>query len=101
MAIDQATADYEAEQEKRERLQDDAALSRSLTEDASAHISDAPPLPLCAQCVNWQPDRRLHLANGTIQTRPGFCTVRAAANLPQMSQTYAQQCHFYEGEIPF
>ena len=53
MATDQATADYEAEQEKRERLQDDAALARSLTEDATTHISDAPPLLLCAQCINW------------------------------------------------
>ena len=101
MATDQATADYEAEQEKRERLQDDAALARSLAEDAVSHASDAPPPSLCAQCINWQPNRRLHLADGTTRLSPGYCTTRAAAALPQMPQAYAQQCRFYEEEIPF
>ena len=101
MATDQATADYEAEQEKQAHLQDDAARERSLTQDALAHPSDAPPQPLCAQCVNWQPDRLLYLADGTTQTRPGHCITRAAADLSQMSQEYAQHCHLYEEEIPF
>ena len=101
MATDQATADYEAEQEKRERLQDEAALAQLLAEETLEHASDIPPPLLCAQCINWQPDRRLHLADGTTRLRPGYCATRAAADLPQMAQAYAQQCRFYEEEIPF
>ncbi|MEM6453272.1 MAG: hypothetical protein AAF703_23510 [Cyanobacteria bacterium P01_D01_bin.105] len=101
MATDQSTADYEAEQEKRSHLQDDAARERSLAQDALAHTSDSPPQPLCAQCVNWQPDRLLYLTDGTTQTRTGYCVTRAAADLSQMSQAHAQRCHLYEEEIPF
>lgn len=95
MAIDQATVDYEAEQAKREALADDQAVW------AESEMSQ-PVIPkVCAQCVNWRSSRRLHLADGTTQPTPGFCIVRAAADLPQMPQTYAECCQLYEEEIPF
>ena len=62
MAIDRATADYEHEQENRTSIQDDWA---------DWNQCEAPPLPsqslssVCAQCVNWQPEQQLHLADGT------------------------------------
>lgn len=101
MATDQATADYEAEQEAREKIQDDSARERSLAQDNLAHASDPPPQPLCAQCVNWEQPRTLHLTEGTTRLRPGYCAIRAAADLSQMSQAHAQQCDLYEVDIPF
>jgi hypothetical protein len=98
MATDQATADYEYEQENRAALQDNWA------DGAESEVSQpiSPPIPkLCAHCLNWQPARRLHLADGTTQLIPGFCAVRAAADLPQQPQTYAERCRFYAEEIPF
>ncbi len=98
MAIDQATADYEREQTQRAVLQDDWAIW--------AESEQPPPtyqrIPkVCPQCVNWQPARQLHLADGTTQPAPGFCTARAAADLPQMAQEYAERCRFCEEKIPF
>jgi hypothetical protein len=98
MATDQATEDYEREQEKRAALEDDWAdwVECELPQPVSL------PTPrLCAQCVNWQPARQLYLADGTTQPTPGFCAIRAAANLPQMAQGYAAECQSYEEEIPF
>ena len=97
MATDQATADYEAEQERLAALRDDYALERSLADAIPA----PPPSPVCAQCINWQAQRWLHLADGISQLSPGYCAVRAAADLPQMSQDYAKQCALYEEYIPF
>lgn len=101
MATDQATSDYAAEQQKREQRSDDRALERSLAEAAQASTPTPPPSPVCAQCINWQAERWLHLADGTSQLRPGYCAVRASADLPQMSQDYAKQCVLYEEYIPF
>lgn len=98
MAIDQATADYEREQERREALEDDWAVWAESEQPWPTY----PPIPkVCPQCVNWRPARRLRLADGTTQPSPGFCAARAAAALPQMSQDYAERCRFYEEEIPF
>ena len=94
MATDQATADYEAEQAEREASQDD----RWAQSEQPAYK----PIPNgCSQCINWRPDRQLHLADGSSQSTPGFCSARAAADLPQIPQTYAQDCAFYVEEIPF
>lgn len=98
MPIDQATADYEREQAQRAALQDDWAdwTERKMPQPPS------PPIPkVCVQCVNWRPARLLHLADGTTRSAPGFCTARAAADLPQMSQDYAERCRFYVEETPF
>jgi len=98
MAIDQATADYEREQEKRTIIQDDWA-------DWNERETPPPPgqslPPVCVRCINWQPERQLHLADGTTQLRVGFCATRAAADLPQVAQNYASECRFYEEEVPF
>lgn len=101
MVIDEATADYEAEQQKREQRADDRALERSLAEAAQSPTPTPPPSPVCAQCTNWQAERWVHPTDGTSRLRPGNCAVRAAADLPQMSQDYAKQCQFYEEYIPF
>jgi hypothetical protein len=98
MATDQATADYEDEQGAHEELQDSWA---EWAESEMPQPISQPISKVCAQCVNWQPARRLHLANGTTQLSPGFCTVRAAADLSQLPQTYAERCRFYEEDIPF
>jgi hypothetical protein len=98
MATDQATADYEREQAAREVLEDDRADG---VECELPQLSEEPSWPVCAQCVNWQPTRQLHLADGTTRTTPGFCAVRAAADLPQMAQGYAAECQLYEVEQPF
>ena len=60
----------------------------------------AAPAPQCGQCINYQADRT---HNGTLIW--GHCTLRAAAdihpcNLPPWD-TYAEQCHWYEQEVPF
>jgi hypothetical protein len=98
MAVDQATAEYEQEQAAREVLEDDRA---NWAESEMPQPVSLPISRLCAQCVNWQPAMQLHLADGTTRTTPGFCTVRAAADLPQMAQGYAAECQLYEIEIPF
>lgn len=88
MAIDRATADYEQEQEQENRtnIQDNWADWNQC--EAPLYSSQSLPL-VCAQCVNWQPERQLHLADGNTQRRIGFCATRAAADLPQMAQHYA------------
>lgn len=96
MTTDQASADQAYEQERREALEDNQAYWQEEDNPSSDIVPD-----LCAQCVNWQPDRQLHLADGTTKRSPGFCTVRAAADLAQVPQDYAAQCSFYEEEIPF
>ncbi|PZO16891.1 MAG: hypothetical protein DCF25_11900 [Leptolyngbya foveolarum] len=98
MAIDQATADYEREQENRTVTQDDWA---EWSECETSPPTSQPLPPVCAQCVNWQPERPLHLADGTIFHRPGFCETRAAADLSQMSQDYAQRCRLFKPTVPF
>jgi len=74
-----------------------AALSLLLEQSSSA---PTPPVT-CSQCENWQAERQLHLADGSTQTIQGFCAARAAADLPQMSQDYAQRCRLFEPYIPF
>ena len=96
--VDQATADYEREQENRTTIQDSWADWNQC--ETPPYPNQSSP-PVCAQCVNWQPERQLHLADGTTQRRVGFCASRAAANLSQMAQNYASECRFYEEEIPF
>ena len=98
MAIDQATADYEREQENRATIRDNWA---DWNERETPESPSQPLPPVCTQCVNWQPERQLHLADGSTQRRVGFCSIRAAADLPQMAQSYASECQFYEEEIPF
>jgi hypothetical protein len=98
MATDQATADYEHEQEKREALEDDWA---DWVECEMPQSSNEPLLPVCDQCVNWQSPRLLHLADGSTQTTPGFCAARTDDDLSQMTQDYAADCRFYEEYIPF
>ena len=98
MATDQATANYEQEQAKREFLD----ANRADWAEPEIPQSSEQFLPsVCAQCVNWQPARQLRLADGTTPHTPGFCIVRAAADLPQMPQAYAENCRFYEEDIPF
>lgn len=99
LVTDQATADYAYEQENRARLEDAWA---SWTEaEQPCPSPELPPPKVCAQCVNWQPERHLYLADGTVRTAPGFCTARAAADLQQMSPDYAERCRFYKEYIPF
>lgn len=98
MAIDQASADHEREQERRVALQDN---QDDWTERAIAPFPEQPIQKLCAQCTRWQPKRLLRLADGTTQPTPGFCTSRAAADLMQMPQAYAEHCRLYEEDIPF
>lgn len=95
MAIDQATADYETEQVKREALADDQAVR------AERELSQ-PIIPkVCVQCVNWRSSRLLHRADGTTWLRPAFCVARAAVDLPQMPQSYAERCRLYTEDCPF
>lgn len=96
MTTDQASADHAHEQEHRAALHDNRAYWLGDDGDPFELIPN-----LCAQCVNWQPDRQLYLADGTTQHSSGFCTVRAVAELAQMPQSYAAQCEAYEEEIPF
>ena len=98
MATDQATADYEREQAQRTALQDDWAAWAESEQPQTA----CPPIPrVCPQCINWQPAKLLHLADGSTWPAPGFCTARAAADLPQMSEDYAERCQLYIEEGPF
>jgi hypothetical protein len=95
MATDQATADYEYEQERREVLQDNEA---DWVEFESA-LPESQTIPtLCTQCIQWQP---ASLADSTTSAMTGCCAVRSATKLPQQSQTYAERCRFYEEDIPF
>ena len=96
---DQATAECAREQEKRECLEDDWA--NWIETEQPCPIPELIPAKVCAQCVNWKPVKLLHLADGTTRLAPGFCTARAAADLLQMSQSYAKHCSFYVEEIPF
>ena len=94
---DKATAECACEQENRARIEDDWASWMETEQPCPTLL----PQKVCAQCVNWQPERHLYLANGTVRTAPGFCTARAAADLQQMSPDYAERCRFYEEYIPF
>lgn len=96
MTTDQASADYAYEQERREAQHDNRAYWHETKPPRTAFVPDQ-----CSQCINWQPDRLLHLADGTTQCSPGFCTIRAAADLEQMPQDYAAKCLLYEEDIPF
>ena len=98
MATDQASADYEQEQANRVALSDNKAF---WAEEEVPPSSSEPFIKQCVQCVNWHPARSLHLADGTTQESPGFCTLRAAADLAQLPQSYAEECRFYEEDIPF
>lgn len=98
MATDQATADYQYEQSRREALDDSRA---EWTDDQSPWPDQPAIAPVCAQRVNWRAARKLHLADGSTVCSSGFCTLRAVADLQQMSQTYANQCDFFLQNIPF
>ncbi len=97
MATDQATADQEYEQERREALEDMWEMWAECEQPQP--IPQLMPAKACAQCVNWRPERLLHL-EGCIFPRPtpGFCTPRAAAGLPQVPPDYAERCPFYAVE---
>lgn len=97
MTICQASADYAREQAKREALDDE----RARWADSEPPEPTSEPNKVCAQCVNWRPERPLHLADGTTRPSPGFCASRAAAALPQMLPAYAERCRLFEEEIPF
>ncbi len=102
VVTDQATADYDYEQQRRAVFQDDwAEWAEAAHSQPTLPDPQFIPTKVCAQCVNWQPERMLNLADGTIRIAPGFCTARAAADLPQMSQGYAKRCRFYKERIPF
>ena len=95
---DQATADYAHEQERRAALDRDWEALWAEYEQPTPQRTAA---KRCAQCINWSPERLLHLANGNNQPLPGSCGIRADGELPQMSQEYAEHCSFYEVEEPF
>jgi hypothetical protein len=57
-------------------------------------LTNTPP-PSCDQCVNW---RNIRTVAG--KQLPGFCEVRAAADLFQMPRTYAAKCHLFLQEVP-
>ena len=97
LVTDQATADCAREQENHARLENDSASWMETEQPCPTLL----PQKVCAQCVNWQPERHLYLANGTVRTAPGFCTARAAAELQQMPSDYAERCPFYDVEEPF
>ncbi|EDX82624.1 hypothetical protein S7335_925 [Synechococcus sp. PCC 7335] len=98
MITDQYSAECQYEQERRAALDDNRAF---WTADETPLVVTPPASPVCAQCVNWQYGRQLRLADGTTQYSSGFCTVRAVAELEQMSQDYAATCRLYEEAIPF
>ena len=98
MTTDQYGAMCQYEQDQRVALDENRAF---WTADEVPLFVTPPTLPVCAQCENWQSGRQLHLADGTTQYSHGFCTLRAAADLQQMSQDYAATCRLYEEAIPF
>ncbi|EDX82518.1 hypothetical protein S7335_1222 [Synechococcus sp. PCC 7335] len=95
MITEQYSADCQYEQARGIALDDNRAF---WTADETPLVATP---PVCAQCENWQYRRQLHRADGTAQYSPGFCAVRAAADLKQMSQGYAARCQLYEEAIPF
>jgi len=56
--------------------------------------------PQCGQCMHWNVDKNLALSNGNRYSRPGFCELRASADLEQKPQNYAAQCPFFD-QLPF
>lgn len=97
---DTASAGY-VDDERRKQVTYDGQgeeLELAIIADESGHEL---PLPVCTQCTNWQFPRLLHLSDGTEVRSFGFCTARAAADLPQMQQSYAVECQFYDEDIPF
>lgn len=100
MIADQATADYAVEQGKLENLRDSQGTELELNRTPEPEPT-YPESSQCAQCVNWHPTRKLYRADSSTVTSPGFCSLRAAANLKQMSQDYAGSCRFFTEEIPF
>ncbi|MFK8186018.1 MAG: hypothetical protein AB8B99_21800 [Phormidesmis sp.] len=98
MATDRANVDYEREQEILAALRDSCA--DWVEAEASQHAFQ--PLPkVCAQCLNWENERLLHLADDSTWRRLGYCAARGAADLPQLPQNYAERCKLYEEEMPF
>ena len=98
MTTDQYSVECDREQEQRVALDDNRALWLA---DERPLFDSQPAPPVCAQCEHWQFGRQLRLADGTTQYSHGFCTLRAAADLQQMSQDYAATCRLYEEAIPF
>ena len=55
----------------------------------------------CSNCIHWRLEKELLLADGsTFTTRP-YCSLRAASDLLQLPQTYADRCQFYDPNTPF
>lgn len=55
----------------------------------------------CTNCLHWRLARKLLLADGnTFTTRP-YCSLRAASDLLQLPQSYADRCQFYDPNTPF
>ena len=99
LVIDQATADYAEEQGRRAVFQDSQARELELAETFESEPTfDAPE---CAECINWRPAQNLYRADGSTVTSSDFCSLRASAELEQMSQDYASQCRFFVEDIPF
>lgn len=61
---------------------------------------DPPVPPICPQCAHWQDERTLQTIFG-IQRVPGYCSLRASADLTQMPQNYAPKCSLYVEACPF
>ncbi len=57
--------------------------------------------PRCSQCIHWREARHYPQSDGTVFMAPACCKLRAEAELPQMSQDYAENCHFYVEDCPF
>ncbi|MEM6452995.1 MAG: hypothetical protein AAF703_22095 [Cyanobacteria bacterium P01_D01_bin.105] len=116
---------YQAEQDKREQQQDEAAeewgfVSLELAQmvqrwgkdlilqEVSAFPENQPIapasepfVPLCKYCTSWQAPRLLKLSDGTTYQTPGYCQSRAAAELEQMPDDYAKICAFFQLDCPF
>ena len=55
----------------------------------------------CSNCIHWRLAKKLELADGsTFTTRP-YCSLRAASDLLQLPQSYADRCRFYDPNTPF
>ncbi len=55
----------------------------------------------CSHCIHWRLAKELLLADGsTFTTRP-YCSLRAASDLLQLPQSYADRCQFYDPNTPF
>ena len=97
--VDQATADYADEQEKRASLQDSRAveLDQGQTIESEHHIKQPPK---CRQCVNWCLAQERPITDGSTVLSPGYCALREEAEQEQMSQDYASQCRLFVENVP-